>query len=127
MLKSRFRPVIGLVAGYVVVSFLALVVAVIWSDNPALVTDAVWIRGGIVAATSLLMLLFTVRAARASKRDFLRLRIVSAVMVVAIAVLVSIPGFLPLWMRLEQGLCGLLLLGVVVLVNRKSMRSEFAS
>jgi hypothetical protein len=39
----------------------------------------------------------------------------------------AIPGDFPLWMKLEQGVCGLLLLGVVATVNGKHLRSVFAS
>jgi hypothetical protein len=48
-------------------------------------------------------------------------------MVVAIAVILAIPGDFPLWFKLEQGICGLLLLGVVVVVNGQRLRSAFAS
>jgi hypothetical protein len=32
----------------------------------------------------------------------------------------------PLWMKIEQGVCRLLLIGVVVLINSERMRSLFA-
>jgi hypothetical protein len=48
-------------------------------------------------------------------------------MVVAIAVLVALPGFLPVWMRIEQGVCGLALLGVVFIANGGHLRSLFAA
>jgi hypothetical protein len=48
-------------------------------------------------------------------------------MVAAVAVIVPLPNLLPLWMRIEQGACGLLLLGVVVTVNGRHLRSLFAS
>jgi hypothetical protein len=47
-------------------------------------------------------------------------------MLVAIAVILAIPGDFPLWFKLEQGICGLLLLGVVMVVTGKHMRSVFA-
>jgi hypothetical protein len=48
------------------------------------------------------------------RRAYLRLRIVSTVMLVAIAVILAIPGDFPLWLKVEQAICGLLLLGVVI-------------
>ena len=48
-------------------------------------------------------------------------------MVVAIAVIIVLPGTFPLWMKIEQGACGLLLAGVVVIVNGGHMRSLFAA
>jgi len=65
--------------------------------------------------------------ARGSSRGHLRLRLVSAIMLVAIAVIIALPGTFPLWMKSEQGVCGLLLLGVVVVVNGKHLRSTFAT
>ena len=73
------------------------------------------------------MLMFTVRAAHGSRRMYLRLRIVSAIMVAAIAVITAMPGILPLWMRIEQGVCGVILIGVVALVNSRPVRSLFAA
>jgi hypothetical protein len=124
---TAFRTVKFLVSGYVAISALTLVASYLLRHHPGLVTATVWIRGGIVAFTSLLMLAFAVGASRGRSRAYLRLRIASAVMAVAIVVLVSLPGFLPVWMRIEQGVCGLLLAGVVVIVNGRHLRSLFAT
>jgi hypothetical protein len=91
------------------------------------VNAAVWIRGSFAAASALAMFLFTLAAARGSRRMYLRLRLVSAIVVVAIAVIISLPGTFPVWLKVEQGVCGLLLLGVVALVNGKQVRSAFAT
>ena len=45
----------------------------------------------------------------------------------AIAVIIALPGTFPLWMKAEQGACGLLLTGVVAIVNGKHARSLFAA
>ena len=58
---------------------------------------------------------FRGRAAEGHGRSYLRLRLVSAIMVVAIVVIIAIPGDFPVWLKIEQGVCGLLLLGVVLL------------
>jgi hypothetical protein len=47
-------------------------------------------------------------------------------MLVAIIVIVAIPGAFPVWLRVEQAVCGLLLAGVVLLVNRAPVRALFA-
>ena len=70
---------------------------------------------------------FTVRASLGSARSFLRLRIVSAVMLIAIAVIIALPGTFPLWMKLEQAVCGLLLISVVALVNDHRLRALFSA
>lgn len=115
-----------LVGGYVGLSVLALVVAYLLRRDPVLVNDTVWVRGEIVAVGSLVMFAFVVGVSRGRRRAYLRLRIASGVMVAAIAVLVSLPGFLPVWMRVEQGVCGVLLVGVVAILNGGYLRSVFA-
>lgn len=90
-------------------------------------TDAVWVRASIVVATSLLMVSFAVRTGRGHSRSYLRLRLASGIMLVAIAVIVALPGAFPVWLKVEQGVCGVLLLGVVVIVNGRRVRSAFAA
>ena len=116
-----------LVAGYAGISVLTLAAIVLLRDHPTIVTPAVWVRGTIVAVTSLFTWLFATRAAQGSRRAYLRLRIISVVLVVAIATIIALPGVFPVWMKIEQGVCGLVLLGVVVLVNGTGARSAFAA
>lgn len=120
------RTVKLLVGAYVALSVLTLVAIFLLRNNHSIVNDAVWVRATIVVLSSLLTLMFTLQAGRGSQRGFLRLRIVSAVMLVAIGVIIWLPGLFPLWLRLEQGVCGLALLGVVILVNGRQLRSEFS-
>ncbi|WP_370963195.1 hypothetical protein [Amycolatopsis sp. cg9] len=121
-LTAGFRPVLLLTGAYAALSVLTLAVIVLFRNHPAVVTDAVWVRATLVVASSLLTFGFARSAARGSRKGLLRLRIVSAVMLVAIAVIVALPGLFPLWLRLEQGVCGLLLLGVTVLITRRRAR-----
>jgi hypothetical protein len=121
---ASFRPVLLLTGGYAALSVLTLLVIVLFRDNHTMVTDAVWVRATIVVASSLLTFSFARSAARGSKKGFLRLRIVSAVMFVAIVVIVALPGLFPAWLRIEQAVCGLLLLGVTVLVNSRRLRAR---
>lgn len=114
-----------LVGTYLGISVLTLVAIFMVCHNASAVTDAVWVRGSIVALTAALMFLFAIRATRGSRGAYLRLRIVSAIMLVAIMVIVALPGTLPLWMKIEQGLCGAVLLGVVAIVNGRAARSAF--
>lgn len=115
-----------LLAGYLAISLLTFVAIVLLRGDASAVNDAVWVRGTIVLGSALLMSAFAVRAARGSRAAYRRLRLTSAAMVVAIAVIISLPGLFPLWMRIEQGICGLVLLAVVVLVNGRRVRSSFA-
>ena len=118
---TRGRTIFGdlkrLVSGYLALSLVTLVVIAVLRNDRGTVNSAVWMRATIVALSALLTVSFAVRAARGSARSFLRLRIVSAVMLVAIVVIIAVPGTFPLWMKLEQAACGLLLVSVVGLVN----------
>lgn len=125
--RAMFRSVKLLVGCYLGLSVLTLAAAFLLRNNAAIVTPAVWIRGTIVAASALLTTLFAAQMARGSNSGHLRLRIVSAVMLVAIVTIIMLPGLFPLWMKIEQGVCGLLLLGIVVVVNGKQLRSTFAT
>ena len=115
-----------LVGAYAGVSVLTLAAIVLLRNHPSLVNSAVWIRGCAVVASSLLSFSFAVRAARGSRRALLRLRIVSGVMVVAIAAIITLPGTFPVWMKIDQGVCGVLLIGVFALINGRRVRAGFA-
>ncbi|WP_307793388.1 hypothetical protein [Amycolatopsis sp. MtRt-6] len=124
--RSALGTVKSLVTCYLVLSVLTLGAIVLMRNNPDLVTDAVWIRGSIVAVTAFLMLSFASGAAKGNPRALLRLRLVSAIMVVVIAVIIALPGGFPTWMKIEQAVCGVLLLGVVGIANGKRVRSAFS-
>jgi len=121
---TGFRPVLLLTGGYAVLSVLTLGAIVLLRNDHTLVTDAVWVRATLVCASSLLTFAFARSAARGSRKGLLRLRIVAAVMLVAIAVVVALPGLFPAWLRIEQACCGLLLLAVTVLVNGRRARAR---
>ncbi|GHO56665.1 hypothetical protein [Ktedonobacter robiniae] len=125
--QTAFRNVKLLVGCYLGLSMLTLVAIVLLRDNTAIVTPAVWVRGTIVVASALLTTFFAAQMARGSRGGYLRLRLVSAIMLVAIVVIIALPGTFPLWMKIEQGVCGLLLLGVVGVVNSKHLRSTFTT
>lgn len=124
--RKALRGTKLLVGAYLTLSVLTLAAIAALRGDPAIVTDAVWVRGTLVVASALLTLSFTTRAARGSRKAFLRLRIVSGVMLVAIVVIVALPGTFPVWLKIEQGVCGLLLLGVAILVNGRHLRSQFS-
>jgi chromate transport protein ChrA len=124
---AAFRTTRRLVGCYLGLSVLTLVATFLLRNHHSEVNSTVWIRGGIVAATAVLMFAFATRAAHGSRDGYRRVRIMSAIMVVAIAVIISLPGFIPVWMKIEQGACGLLLIGVVAVVNGKHLRSLFGT
>ncbi|WP_199931186.1 hypothetical protein [Streptomyces sp. CB02923] len=124
--QQAFRGTKRLVGYYVGLSVLTLIALILLRDHPDIATDAAWVRCIIVVATSLLMTSFVTRASRGHSKSFLRLRLASGIMVVAIAIIVALPGAFPVWLRIEQAVCGLILLGVVAKANGKLLRSVFA-
>ncbi|HEY4226320.1 MAG TPA: hypothetical protein VGM70_10945 [Pseudolysinimonas sp.] len=123
--RERFRPFLVLLACFIGLSlatelFLAgLAVAGIPVDI------AVWIRCSLVFASSIVLFLITRSAAGGSVASLTRVRIISVVVVVAVIVIISIPGFLPDWVRIEQGACGGLVVPVAILVNMSRTRALF--
>jgi hypothetical protein len=123
---AAFRTLRILVGAYLGVSVLTLAAIIVLRDSPQIVDDAVWIRGSIVVASAAVMFLFATRMANGHRRAYLRVRILSAVMVVAIVVIISLPGTFPMWLKIEQAVCGLILIGVVIVANGRQLRSIFA-
>lgn len=123
--RAAYTTIRRLVAGYLAISVVALVAIVLMRHDATEVNDTVWTRGIIVVVTAVLLLAFIARASRGSRSAFVRLRVVSIVTPVAILVLVALPGVLPLWMRIEQGVCGLVMMGVAAIANGRHLRSAF--
>lgn len=123
--RSAFRPVLVLIAAFGLVSAAMLGVLIAESATGTAIDSAVWVRCSLVFASSLVLYLITVRASRGSRSAWLRVRIISVVVFVAVVVIVSIPGFLPDWVRLEQAVCGALVLPAAILVNLPRMRAHF--
>lgn len=118
----EFRTIRTLLLGYLLAGAVALVGAVVMRNHADQINSTVWIRAVVVLISAPVFLAITARAARGSAGAFRRLRIVSIFVAVAIAVIVAVPGMLPLWMRLDQAVCGLLMVGVAVLANRPALR-----
>jgi hypothetical protein len=116
---SRVSPAVRKIAvTYLVVSIAAVgVLAVLSITAPQQAPATAWVRAVIVAATSVLTVIFAHRAAAGHERALLRLRILVPIILVAVVlVLLFLP--LPAWMVIEQLLCGTLLLGLGTLIFR---------
>lgn len=123
--RAAFRPVLLLVSAFLAVSTGMLVFLAGASVVGTRIDGAVWSRCSLVVGSAIIILLLAVYAARGARRAWVRLRIVSPVVVAAIVVIVSIPGFLPDWVRLEQAVCGILILPAAILVNLPRTRALF--
>ncbi|GAB3795195.1 hypothetical protein GCM10028798_03540 [Humibacter antri] len=123
--RAAFRPVLLLLTGFLVVSAAMIAVLVAMSVGGTSVGTAIWIRCSLVLASAVVLLLIAAAAARGSRAAWIRMRIISPIVVIAVIVIVSIPGFLPDWVRVEQAACGLLVLGAAILVNLPRMGRLF--
>jgi hypothetical protein len=127
MKNDHLRTVVKLLAAFLVISVSTVVAVVAMRHHPALVTPAAWIRTPLVAASAAVLLLFARRAAAGHRPSFRRLRIIAIVVLAAIIVVVAWPGGLPGWLRIEQAVCGVFMLSVVVRTNLPSVRSSMAA
>ncbi|GAA3789950.1 MULTISPECIES: hypothetical protein [Amycolatopsis] len=116
-----------LLGGYAAVSVLTLLAIVVFSGNPGIVTDAVWIRGSILAVASLITFALGVSMAKGSRSSHRRVRIIALAQVVAIIVIECVPGAFPVWFKIENGVCGTLLIIVVLLTFARTVRTTFAT
>lgn len=116
-----------LLGGYAAVCVLTLLAIVVFSGNPDIVTDAVWVRGSIIAVASLVTFAIGVSMAKGSRSNYRRVRIIALIQVVAIVVIESIPGSFPVWFKIVNGVCGALLVIVVLLISARSVRTTFAA
>ncbi|MEV0151460.1 MULTISPECIES: hypothetical protein [unclassified Nonomuraea] len=86
----------------------------------------VWLRGGAVAAAAAWLLALSAQAAVGKRSAYLRIRLISTIAPIGIALIVAVPdnGY-PLWMKAEQGLVGVLLAAVAIIVNRPRVRQAY--
>ncbi|MEU7855349.1 hypothetical protein [Nonomuraea sp. NPDC049141] len=103
------------------VSVLALVVAAIIGGD-----WVVWVRGVAVAAAAAWLIALTGQAEKGRRAAYVRIRFIATIAPIGILLIVAVPssGY-PLWMRVEQGLVGVLLVAVATLVNRRTVRQAY--
>jgi hypothetical protein len=84
--------------------------------DPRIVTDAAWGRSLILLIAGLALIFFTTGLGYGSYRSYLCVRVESIALLVSVVVMIAIPGLLPAWMKIEQAVCGVILLALVLLV-----------
>jgi hypothetical protein len=126
MRTDAFVPIKILVACYFGLAVLGFGAAIVLRDQPRLVNTDVWVHSGVLMVTSSLMYLAATLAARGSRSAFLRLRVASILVPLAIVVLIVLPDPFPVWMKVQNGLCALTVAGVALLANRSAVRAQFA-
>ncbi|MFC8597294.1 hypothetical protein [Isoptericola sp. NPDC057191] len=123
--RAAFRPILRLLVAFLALSATMIVVLIVTTLLVGPVDVAVWIRCSFVLASAIVQILFARGAARGSRASWARLAIIAPVIVVAVVVVVSIPDFLPAWVRVEQAVCGAIVLPVAVLALLPRVRTLF--
>lgn len=123
--RAFFRPSLVLLWCFLALSAAMIAFLAVLTSIGASVDIAIWIRCSFVLASSVVLLVLGVFAARGSRASWVRLRIIAPIVVVAVVVIVSIPGFLPDWVRVEQAACGALVLPVAIMANLPRARAVF--
>jgi hypothetical protein len=114
--RAVFRPVFAFVTAFLAMSVAMIAFIAVLAVFGVGVDSAVWIRGSFVVASGIVLLAIGRAAVRGSRPALIRLRIIMPVVLAAVIVIVSIPGLLPDWARVEQAVCGALMLPAVVAV-----------
>ena len=122
MTNNHLNTVVKLLSAVLAISLATLVAVVLMRHDAALVTTAVWIRASLVTASAAVLLLLARRAAAGHRGSFRRLRVLSMVVLAAMIAVVAWPGAFPAWLRIEQAVCGVFLIGVVVRTNLRTVR-----
>jgi hypothetical protein len=120
-----FRRAKLFVAAYGALSAAVLVTVVLLKATDHTVTTFMWGRTGGVLASAAVMYWLIAVAARGARWAFARMRILTVVMPLAIVAIDVIPGTLPVWFVLLQGVCALALLAAAFVVNGAGLRAAF--
>ncbi|MEV4583160.1 hypothetical protein AB0K16_59135 [Nonomuraea jabiensis] len=79
---------------------------------------------GVLASAAVTYWL-TVLAARGARWAYLRVRVISIVMPVAIVAVDMIPGICPMWFAMMQAVCALAVAAAAFVVNGSGLRAAF--
>ncbi|MCP2168826.1 hypothetical protein LX83_005704 [Goodfellowiella coeruleoviolacea] len=113
------------VTAYGVVGVAVFVVVVALAVAGHEVTSFMWGRAGGMLGSAAAAYWFTVLAARGARWAYVRVRIISVVVPIAIIAISGIPGALPPWFVAVQIAGALALVPAAVIVNRSEMRAAF--
>lgn len=124
---TAFRTVQWLIGIYFGIGFVTLVAIILLRNHHDDVNSAVWTRGIIVVVSAMVLAAFRHRAEQGSRSAFRRLRVIAIITPIAIAVIVALPGTFPLWMKVDQVFCGLVMIAVAAIANGRHLRGVFGS
>ncbi|MEU8782433.1 hypothetical protein [Streptomyces sp. NPDC048637] len=123
--QRAFGKVKFLVAAYGALSAAVLGTVVILAATAHPVTSFMWGRSAGVLASAAVTYWLTVRAARGARWAYLRMRLISVTVPIAIIAIDMIPGALPPWFVAMQVACALTIGATAFLVNGSGLRAAF--
>ncbi|MFF4623798.1 hypothetical protein [Nonomuraea jabiensis] len=122
---ESFGKVKILVAAYGALSAAVLATVAALAITDQTVTSFMWGRSAGVLASAAVTYWLTVLAARGARWAYLRVRVISIVMPVAIVAVDMIPGICPLWFAMMQAVCALAVAAAAFVVNGSGLRAAF--
>ncbi|WP_433512127.1 hypothetical protein ACQP2T_51560 [Nonomuraea sp. CA-143628] len=114
-----------LVAAYGALSVAVLITVAILATTGHAVTSFMWGRSAGVLASAAVTYWLTGLAARGARGAFLRVRIISIVMPLAIIGVDLIPDVTTAWFAMMQATCALAIAAVAFIVNGSRLRAAF--
>ncbi|MEU7859579.1 hypothetical protein [Nonomuraea sp. NPDC049141] len=123
--QQAFGKVKRFVAAYGALSVAVLIVVVVLSVLGREVTSFMWGRTGGMFASAVVTYWLTVLASRGAQWAYVRVRIISVIVPIAIVAIDGIPGALPLWFVAMQVAGALALVPAAFIVNRSELRAAF--
>ncbi|WP_158883362.1 hypothetical protein [Amycolatopsis anabasis] len=123
--RTRLGKVQKFVLAYGALAVVVLIAVVLLSIAGKEVTSFMWGRTGGVLASAVATYWLTVLAARGSRSAFLRVRVISVVVPIAIIAIDLIPGALPPWFIALQIAGALTLAPAAFIVNGSGLRAAF--
>ncbi|MGW5688379.1 hypothetical protein [Nonomuraea sp. NPDC003754] len=123
--RRAFATAKILVAAYGALSAAVLVTVAILSTTGHAVTSFMWGRSAGVLASAAVAYWLTVLAARGARWAYLRMRVITVIMPIAIIAIDMIPGMLPAWFVMTQAVCALPVAAAAFVVNGSRLRAAF--
>ncbi|MFJ7667653.1 hypothetical protein ACIQXI_11120 [Lysinibacillus sp. NPDC097195] len=124
--KSSAQPVgqvIKIQIVFLVMSLFLLILVTVFHDS---VNGFVWLRSGGLAILSLIFLGFGFKLKEKKRSAYVRIMIISIAGALGIFALAIGGGDVyPLWMRIEQGIQGILLIMIIIILIRPQNRIIF--
>jgi len=125
-MENTFNLLKKIVTMYGVMSGIVLGTVVVLAAVGDSVTSFMWGRSIGVLASALVTYWLVGRASKGARWAYVRVRIISVVVPVAIVAVDLIPGLCPMWFLVMQAMCAIALGAAAFVVNASPVRAAFA-